>query len=497
MKGRVLVTGATGFLGTHLVERLLEAKTRVKVLTRSSAPELRAQGVEVVEGSILDEAACASAVEGASAVFHLAGQVSRNPDDGALLYEVHVRGTAVLCKAAKKAGVERMVLASTSGTIAVTENGDTIPDETFPPPLKLIGKWPYYTSKLYQEETARRECAGGPELVILNPSLLLGPGDKKLSSTEDVLKLLASEIPVIPPGGVNFVDVRDAALAFESALSRGRPGERYLLGGPNWSFETFFARISRTAGVRGPRVKLPEHDVLVRGKGGRCLLPAVGPNAAGRSHERRDGPEVLVARPLEGGAGARLYGSRSLRDPLRNDRIHKKGVPEPESFRSRWGRIQEHPRCPLDNPGPRIASARRGGSHLESTSALHCLCLDRFLANSLGTRSLFVELRKKGRRYRPAVEQRAPPGRSERALQPRGHGAGLAVRAHLDVRRLGGVRPPRARNAYRRFPSTPEGRENPRKQAHRRELRRVPCSRRSVPNRDNGSLRILSCWTWD
>ncbi|HJS73342.1 MAG TPA: NAD-dependent epimerase/dehydratase family protein [Vicinamibacteria bacterium] len=267
MKRTLLVTGATGFLGTQLVERLLESGgARLKVLARAKSEELRARGIEVVEGSILDESACAAAVEGASAVFHLAGQVSRNPDDGALLYEVHVRGTSALLRAAKKAGVERVVLASTSGTIAVTEDGDAIPDETFPPPLKLIGKWPYYTSKLFQEETARRECEGGPDLVILNPSLLLGPGDKKLSSTEDVLKLLASEIPVIPPGGVNFVDVRDAALAFENALSRGRAGERYLLGGPNWTFETFFARLSRTAGVKGPRVKLPEKIYSFAGK---------------------------------------------------------------------------------------------------------------------------------------------------------------------------------------------------------------------------------------
>ena len=267
MKGKLLVTGATGFLGTHLIERLLAAESpRIRVLARSKAPELQERGVEVVEGSILDESACVTALEGVSAVYHLAGQVSRNPDDGAALYKVHVQGTSILCRAAKKAGVERIVLASTSGTIAVTENGDTIPDESFAPPLKLIGKWPYYTSKLYQEETARRECQGGPELVILNPSLLLGPGDKRLSSSEDVLRLLASEIPVIPPGGVNFVDVRDAAAAFESALSRGRAGERYLLGGPNWSFETFFAKLSRLGGVKGPRVKLPERIYSFAGR---------------------------------------------------------------------------------------------------------------------------------------------------------------------------------------------------------------------------------------
>lgn len=267
MKGKILVTGATGFLGTHLVERLLaKDSSRLRILARAGVPDLTERGVEVVLGSILDEGACASAVDGVTAVFHLAGKVSRNPDDAAELYRVHVQGTAILCRAAKKAAVDRVVLASTSGTIAVTEDGKTIPDEKFPPPLKLIGKWPYYTSKLYQEETARRECQGGPELVILNPSLLLGPGDKRLSSTEDVLKLLASEIPVIPPGGVNFVDVRDAAAAFESALPRGRAGERYLLGGPNWSFETFFAKLSRVGGVKGPRVKLPERVYSFAGK---------------------------------------------------------------------------------------------------------------------------------------------------------------------------------------------------------------------------------------
>jgi dihydroflavonol-4-reductase len=264
---KILVTGATGFLGAHLLERLLLTESsRLRVLARTGASEWRARGIEGIEGSILDESACAAALRGVDSVFHLAGKVSRHPEDGPELYRVHVRGTAILCRAAKAAGVERIVLASTSGTVAVTEDGSTLPDESFPPPLKLIGGWPYYTSKLYQEETAKRECAGGPELVILNPSLLLGPGDKRLSSTEDVLKLLASEIPVVPPGGVSFVDVRDAAAAFEAALTRGRAGERYLLGGPNWSFETFFAKLARIGGVKGPRVKLPDTVYSVAGK---------------------------------------------------------------------------------------------------------------------------------------------------------------------------------------------------------------------------------------
>ncbi len=253
---KTLITGATGFLGSHLIDLLgLKRRQSLRVLVRESRPESE---VEVVEGSVLDAEAVARAVDGVEQIYHLAGKVSRDPDDVRELYRVHVEGTTTLCRAAKSAGVKRIVLASTSGTMAVTEDGETIPDETAPPPLELIGGWPYYTSKLYQEEAAKRECEGGPEVIILNPSLLLGPGDKRLSSTEDVLKFLARDIPVIPPGGVNFVDVRDVAEAFRSAMEKGRPGERYLLGGPNWSFKMFFERLERLSKVKGPKVRLPE-----------------------------------------------------------------------------------------------------------------------------------------------------------------------------------------------------------------------------------------------
>jgi len=261
---KTLVTGATGFLGTHLLSRL--DRDDVRVLARDAHPDAPVGVAEVIEGSILEASAVEKAVDGVERIYHLAGKVSRDPEAVRELYRVHVEGTELLCRAAKKAGVSRIVLASTSGTIAVTKDGETVPDEEAPVPLDLIGGWPYYTSKLYQEEAARRECEGGPGLVILNPSLLLGPGDRRLSSTEDVLKLLAGEIPVVPPGGVNFVDVRDVADAFEHAMERGKPGERYLLGGPNWTFSVFFEKLARAGKVKGPLVKLPENVYTFTGK---------------------------------------------------------------------------------------------------------------------------------------------------------------------------------------------------------------------------------------
>ncbi len=257
--GKTLVTGATGFLGTHLLDRLQERSgSDLRVLARSEEVALGERGVEIVQGSILSPESVEAASSSVERIFHLAGRVSREPDHARDLYDLHVVGTKHLLIAAIEAGVERIVLVSTSGTIAVTEDGRDIPDETGPRPVKLIGGWPYYTSKLYQEEEAERACkaGGGPELVIVHPSLLLGPGDDRLSSTEDVLKFLAGDIPVVPPGGINFVDVRDAAAAVEAAMERGRAGEHYLVGGPNWTMAYFFERLERLTKVKGPRLKL-------------------------------------------------------------------------------------------------------------------------------------------------------------------------------------------------------------------------------------------------
>jgi dihydroflavonol-4-reductase len=146
-------------------------------------------------------------------------------------------------------------MASTSGTIAASRRADEMPDEDTTAPLDVIGRWPYYASKLYQEEAARRACGDKVELVTLNPSLLLGPGDDRLSSTRPVLQFLAREILMVPPGGLNFVDARDVAALLPVAMDRGRAGERYLVGAYNWTFEELFARLERLTKVAGPLLK--------------------------------------------------------------------------------------------------------------------------------------------------------------------------------------------------------------------------------------------------
>jgi dihydroflavonol-4-reductase len=254
-----LITGGTGFLGSHLVRQLVESGAKdIRVMATSIPEWLTGLGVDTFAGSVTNADDVARAAEGVTEIYHLAGKVSREKDDAREMYKLHVEGTRLLCDAAKKAGVKTIVLASSSGTIAVTEKGDMVPDETYPPPLDIISRWPYYASKAYQEMAARERFNGrGLRLVIMNPSLLLGPGDDRLSSSKVVLDFMARRVNAVPNGGLNFVDVRDTAQAFRTAMKKGRHGERYLLGAVNWTFVKFFDRLERLTKVPSPRLAFP------------------------------------------------------------------------------------------------------------------------------------------------------------------------------------------------------------------------------------------------
>lgn len=255
----ILVTGGTGFLGEHVVRALAEAGQPIRVMARSRSRifDDLGEAVESIAGDVCDQGDLARALEGVGAIYHLAGFVSRDPDDATTMMRVHVDGTRAVLRAAAASGVQRVVVASSSGTIAVSES-EQVHDEESGYATEVVAKWPYYVSKIYQEKVALELGAElGVDVVVVSPSLLLGPGDRRLSSTKDVHRFLRGQIPTVPSGGVNFVDVRDAAAATIAAMDRGTPGERYLLGGPNWSCKRFFGRLERVAKVRGPRIKLP------------------------------------------------------------------------------------------------------------------------------------------------------------------------------------------------------------------------------------------------
>ena len=260
---RFLVTGATGFLGAHLVDQLLAAGHEVVALCRRDARELAARGVTVAKGVILDAAGVRAAAAGGDGVFHCAGKVSRRREDAAELYRVHVDGTKMTLDACREAGVRRAVIASTSGVVAVSKEPEVI-DESAEPPMAIIAGWPYYRSKLYAERAALDRSGPDFEVIAVCPSLLLGPGDEHASSTGDVQQFLEQKVPVIPAGGLSFVDARDAASGMILAMKKGKAGERYLLGASNMTLEAFFGRLERISGVPAPRVRMPRSIGLAR-----------------------------------------------------------------------------------------------------------------------------------------------------------------------------------------------------------------------------------------
>ena len=225
------------------------------------------------------------ALDGVSAVFHLAGAVSRDPDDAQRMMRLHVDGTRRVLERMAAAGVRahgaRVDVAARSACRSARRSST----RRAPYAEEIVAGWPYYASKIYQERLAFEHGERlGIEVVAVNPSLLLGPGDRRLSSTGDVRKFIKRQIPTIPDGGINFVDARDAARGDrERRSSSGRAGERYLLGGPNWTTKEFFARLGRVANVAPPRLKLPPKLEQVGRVARRGALPLARQGAAGRS----------------------------------------------------------------------------------------------------------------------------------------------------------------------------------------------------------------------
>jgi dihydroflavonol-4-reductase len=261
---RYLVTGASGFLGSHLVRALREHGHDVVAFCRKDAPALRDTGATIRRGDVLDRASLADAVAGCEGVFHCAGRVSRNPAHAEDLYRTHVQGTKNVLFVAREARVKRVVYASSSGTVAVSDDPDRICTEDDETPLGLLQRWPYYRAKLFAEQAALEANGDGLEVVCVNPTLLLGPGDVNGSSTEDVRLFLERKIPAVPPGGMSYVDARDAAEAMRLAMERGTAGRRYLVGAVNLTIRELFARLERVSGVRAPWIPVPRAPELAK-----------------------------------------------------------------------------------------------------------------------------------------------------------------------------------------------------------------------------------------
>jgi dihydroflavonol-4-reductase len=249
--GEVFLTGASGFVGSHVLTALLDRGYRVRALVRR--PCELPPGVIAVPGDLRSPASLVAALRECRYVVHTAALYSFAPRDGAAFAAVNVGGTDGLLEAARIAGVERCVVTSSSSALAPARGSIPVREDSWA--LAHQGPPTYHASKLLQERAAM--TARVPVVTVL-PTAPIGPGDHRPTPTgKIVVDLMRGRMPATLGGGMNVVPVEDVAAAHVLALERGRPHERYIAGGVNLSLAELWRLISRATGHRRRVVRLP------------------------------------------------------------------------------------------------------------------------------------------------------------------------------------------------------------------------------------------------
>ncbi len=283
---KVLVTGATGFIGSHVAYLLAERGDELRLGVEEGSPDTAIAGLDAerVRLEVRDRRSVRRALAGIERVFHCAGVTSVRPQDAERLFEVNVLGTKIVMQECLRAGVERVIHTSSAAVVGPARDGKTADESQLFTAARL--GIPYVNSVHEAEVEAQRVAAQGLPLVCVNPAVCFGAGDHLLSSTRLVRSFLLGRIPVYTEGAVGVVDVRDAAAGLLLADEQGTTGERYILGGRNFTFDRLFADLGRLSGI-DPPVKLPA-GVAARaagllGGGGRWPLTPAEVRAASHS----------------------------------------------------------------------------------------------------------------------------------------------------------------------------------------------------------------------
>ncbi len=270
-----LITGATGFIGSHVVRLLVERgdDVRATVRSQSSSGSLQELGVTTVRGDVRDRRAIRRAMRGIDRVFHVAGTTNLAlPRQQA--FALNVEGTRIVLEEALRAGVERVVYTSSVAAIGPAPRGLTA-DETN---VWDAGRYriPYVDSKHEAEVVAMRLVARGLPAVIVNPAHVMGGGDRGRSSTALVRRFMRRQIPAYVDGTLNIVGVSDVAAGHLLADERGEVGERYILGNRNFTFDRLFADLGRLSGVQPPLIRLPVQVALGLAEAGQRMPGLAG-----------------------------------------------------------------------------------------------------------------------------------------------------------------------------------------------------------------------------
>jgi dihydroflavonol-4-reductase len=255
---KTFLTGATGFLGSHVARVLSAQGAELRLLVRatSNLKNLEGLNAETATGDLRDPASIDKAMSGCDTVFHVAADYrlwARDPEE---MYRSNVEGTRAILESARKNGVRRMVYTSSVATMGFTRNGNPA-DEDSPVALAdMIGH--YKRSKFMAEQIALEAGRSGMDVVVVNPTTPVGEQDIKPTPTgRIILDFLKRKFPAYVDTGLNLVDVTECARGHVAALERGKSGERYILGGENLTLKQILDKLGAITGLSSPTVKLP------------------------------------------------------------------------------------------------------------------------------------------------------------------------------------------------------------------------------------------------
>jgi dihydroflavonol-4-reductase len=255
---KVLVTGGSGFVGSHLVRRLLERNSEVRCLVRASSrlDNLNNLPVEFATGDLRDVESIKQAVRGANIVYHCAADYRLWCADPREMYESNVSGSRNVMQAAFDEGIERVVYTSTVGALGLNDDGTPADEQTPVSVDDMIGH--YKRSKFLAEAEVREWAARGLPVVIVNPSTPVGEFDIKPTPTGKIIvDFLKGKMFGYVDTGMNLIDVRDCAEGHILAGQRGRVGERYILGGTNLTLKEMFDALAGVTNIPSPRMQVP------------------------------------------------------------------------------------------------------------------------------------------------------------------------------------------------------------------------------------------------
>jgi dihydroflavonol-4-reductase len=252
------LTGATGFLGSHVARVLADQGADLRLLIRATSNLKNLEGLkaETVTGDLRDPASLEKAMSGCDTVFHVAADYRlwvRDPDE---MYRSNVEGTRAILEAARKGGVRSVVYTSSVATIGFTGNGQPADEDSPVSIADMIGH--YKRSKFMAERLALEAGRGGMRVVTVNPTTPVGEQDIKPTPTGRIIvDFLKGKFPAYVETGLNLVDARECARGHVAALERGQSGERYILGGENLTLKQILDKLSAISGLPSPTVKLP------------------------------------------------------------------------------------------------------------------------------------------------------------------------------------------------------------------------------------------------